>query len=123
MRIAPRAPPPLYLPPSGGESAPGLIRGRGAQLVGRGLTVATPASRIPAVAMLELLTRAARAGLVTADLAPAAGIVPIAIRHLHPSVAGERRHQRRIGVGHLILAGIRVDLVRLHVGKVLLVLG
>src|SRR4051794_20186900 len=107
MRIAPRVPPPLYLPPRGGESVPGLIRGRRAKLAG-GLTEAPPASRIPAVAMLELLTRAARAGLVTADLAPAAGIVRIAISHLHGAVAVERRHQCRIGVGHLILAGVRI---------------
>src|SRR3954454_2257869 len=101
MRIAPRAPPPLYLPPRGGEPAPDLIRGRRAKLAEKAVAVATPASRIPAVAMLEFLAGAARAGLVAADLAPATGIVRVALGDLHGSVgAVERRHQRRIGIGH-----------------------
>src|SRR3954467_12406604 len=77
----------------------------------------------PAVAVLVLLARAAGAGLVAADLAPACRIVRIALH------SGSRcdpvAHQRlRSGAGkrQLVLAGRGIDLVSLHVGQARLLL-
>src|SRR5579871_1985593 len=68
--------------------------------------------RVPAVAVLVLLAAAAGAILVAADLAPASWVVRIALL----SHSGLRRHQRHIGERHLVLAGIRIDLMALHDG-------
>src|SRR5579871_656904 len=75
------------------------------------------ASRVTAVAVLVLLAGAAGAGFVAADLAPAGGIVGVALgaRHRGDSVA-----RQSLGAGarqrQLVLAGRRVDLVGLHEG-------
>src|ERR1700733_9351299 len=68
-------------------------------------------SRILAVAVLVLLAATAGTILIAADLAPACRIVRIAMLGGN-AILG--RHQRDIGVGHLVLAGIGVDLVPLH---------
>src|SRR6202012_2667504 len=68
---------------------------------------AAPLSGVSAVAVLVLLARAARAILVAADLAPGRGIFGIA-------VGGGRGHQRGVGEGHLVFAGVGIELVRFH---------
>src|SRR5260370_11927244 len=80
-----------------------------------------PNSPKPPMAMLELLARAAGAGLVASDFAPGRGIFGVSRRggaHGCPGVAGEGRD--RFGHRQLILAGRRIDVVRLHEPQVFL---
>src|SRR4026207_760153 len=67
-----------------------------------------------AVAMLELLARTARAHLVAANLAPPCTGLRLTSSLRAVSVTDERRRQSG---RHFVFAGCRVDLVRLHVGK------
>src|SRR6266545_6585489 len=71
-------------------------------------TLPGASSAVFAVAVLVLLAAAAGTILVAADLAPACGIVGIAIG------GSGLGHQRGTGERHLVFAGIRIELVRLH---------
>src|SRR5690349_8500871 len=75
------------------------------------------ASDEPAVAMLELLARSAWTVLVASDLAPARRIVRVAVRRRG------RRRNGHLGKRHLVLAGVRIELVCLHPRQLGLLLG
>src|SRR5438034_11469098 len=74
----------------------------------------------PAVAVLVLLARAARAHLVAPDLAPGGGVLRIALLRGAVAVSDQRGRERRVRIAELVFAGRRIDLVRLHVRQVLL---
>src|SRR6267143_6132306 len=78
----------------------------------------------PPMAMLEFLARAAGAGLVAPNFAPGCRVLGISSHgrtHGRPGVAGESRD--RLRHREFILAGSRIDVVRLHERQVLLWLG
>src|SRR6187399_3077444 len=67
-----------------------------------------------AVTVLELLTRTAWAQLVAANLAPRRRVICIAFSLRAVSVTDKRRRQSGC---HFVFARCRIDLVRLHIGK------
>src|SRR3954463_15408555 len=74
----------------------------------------------PAVAVLVFLARSAGAGIVAADLAPGGRVLRVygACRAIAVPIAREGGRER--GAGEVVLPGVRIDVVRLHVGQVLL---
>src|SRR5882757_6725650 len=112
-----------WFPPFG-DHALALIAGRVARRRSSWASRSVRISPKPPVAMLELLSGAAGAGLVASDFSPSAGIFGVSSHggtHGRPGVAGEGRDRFRHR--EFILAGRRIDVVRLHKRQVLLRLG
>src|SRR5205809_4276301 len=82
--------------------------------------LAAAQSAKPAVAVLVFFARAAGAHIVAADLAPGGRILGIDGARGAVAVPGEGRSKRR--AGEVVLARVRIDVVRLHIGQVLLLL-
>src|ERR1044072_2306590 len=97
---------------------PLLSQRRGQTLVrGEGTRRAAAQSAEPAVAVLVFLARSAGAGIVAADLAPSGGVLRIDVARRAVAISREGGRQR--GGCEVVLAGGRIDVVRLHVGEVL----
>src|SRR3954464_8168783 len=74
----------------------------------------------PAVAVLVFLARSARAGIVAAHLAAGGRVLRVRDGGAAFAVPIAREGGRQGGTGKFVLSGIRIDMMRLHVGQVLL---